>query len=60
MDIRSTVVSLSEISGTSGSESKVAQLALGMLREYCPDAEIINGNVTGKFGTHREDFSFGG
>lgn len=54
MDIRSTVVSLSEISGTSGSESKVAQLALGMLREYCPDAEIINGNVTGKFGTHRE------
>ncbi|WP_028514643.1 M42 family metallopeptidase [Ruminococcus flavefaciens] len=54
MDIRSTVVSLSEISGTSGSESKAAQLALGMLREYCPDAEIINGNVTGKFGTHRE------
>lgn len=54
MDIRSTVVSLSEISGTSGSESKAAQLALGMLREYCPDAEIINGNVIGKFGTHRE------
>ncbi len=54
MDTRSTVVSLSEISGTSGSESKAAQLALGMLREYCPDAEIINGNVTGKFGTHRE------
>lgn len=54
MDIRSTVVSLSEISGTSGSESKAAQLALVMLREYCPDAEIINGNVTGKFGTHRE------
>ena len=54
MDIRSTVVSLSEISGTSGSESKAAQLALGMLREYCPDAEIINGNVTGKFGVHRE------
>lgn len=54
MDIRSTVVSLSEISGTSGSESKAAQLALGMLREYCPDAEIINGNVTGKFGTHRD------
>lgn len=54
MDIRSTVVSLSEISGTSGSESKAAQLALGMLREYCPDTEIINGNVTGRFGTHRE------
>ena len=54
MDIRSTVVSLSEISGTSGSESKAAQLALGMLREYCPDTEIINGNVTGKFGVHRE------
>ena len=54
MDIRSTVVSLSEISGTSGSESKAAQLALGMLREYCPDAEIINGNVTGKFSVHRE------
>ena len=54
MDIRSTVVSLSEVSGTSGSESKAAQLALSMLREYCPDAEIINGNVIGKFGNHRE------
>ena len=54
MDIRSTVVSLSEVSGASGSESKAAQLALSMLRSYCPDAEIINGNVIGKFGTHRE------
>lgn len=54
MDIRSTVVSLSETSGASGSESKAAQLALSMLREYCPDAEIINGNVIGKFGTHKE------
>ena len=54
MDIKSTVVSLSEVSGTSGSESKAAQLALSMLREYCPDAEIINGNVIGKFGNHRE------
>ena len=54
MDIRSTVVSLSEATGTSGSESRAAQLALSMLREYCPDAEIINGNVIGKFGNHRE------
>lgn len=54
MDIRSTVVSLSETSGASGSESPAAQLALSMLREYCPDAEIVNGNVTGKFGDHRE------
>ena len=54
MDIRSTVVSLSEVSGASGSESKAAQLALSMLRGYCPDAEIINGNVIGKFGTHKE------
>ncbi|MBP5582292.1 MAG: M20/M25/M40 family metallo-hydrolase [Ruminococcus sp.] len=54
MDIRSTVVSLSEAAGTSGSESPAAELALSMLREYCPDAEIINGNVIGKFGTHKE------
>ena len=25
-----------------------------MLREYCPDAEIINGNVIGHFGAHKE------
>jgi endoglucanase len=25
-----------------------------MLKEYCPDAEIISGNVIGNFGTHRD------
>ena len=54
MDIKKTVISLAEACGASGSEKCAAELALSMLREYCPDAEIINGNVIGRFGTHKE------
>jgi endoglucanase len=54
MDITQTVISLSESVGASGNEENAAALALSMLREYCPDAEIKNGNVIGHFGTHRE------
>ena len=50
MDIKDTVFRLSEAYGASGSESPAAQLALEMLREYCPDAQIINGNIIGSFG----------
>lgn len=54
MDIKKTVISLAKADGASGNEKNAAELALSMLREYCPDAEIINGNVIGRFGVHRE------
>lgn len=54
MDLKETVIALSEIHGASGSETAAAELALEMLCRYCPEAEIINGNVIGKFGTHKE------
>ena len=54
MDIKKTVIALAEAAGASGSEKCAAELALSMLREYCPDAEIINGNVIGRFGAHKE------
>ena len=54
MDIKETVIALSEVSGTSGSEENAAELALSMLREFAPDAAIINGNVIGHFGVHTD------
>ena len=54
MDIYETVRALCETDGASGNESPAASLALSMLKEYCPDAEIVSGNVIGNFGTHRE------
>lgn len=53
MDLKNTIVQLSEASGASGSESSAAELALNMLKKYCPDAEIKNGNVIGRFGEFR-------
>ncbi len=50
MELKSTIKALSETAGTSGNEEAAAELALGMLREYCPGAEIKNGNVIGRFG----------
>lgn len=54
MDIKNTVAMLSEAAGASGNESMAAKLALDMLKKYCPDAEIKNGNVIGKFGKFNE------
>lgn len=54
MDLKETVFALSEAHGASGSETAAAVLALEMLRKFCSDAKIINGNVIGKFGTHRD------
>ncbi len=54
MDIKEKIIALSEVQGASGDETPAAELALEMLREYCPDADIINGNVVGKFGIHRD------
>lgn len=55
MNIQDTVIALSEACGASGSETAAAELALGMLREYCPDAEIRNGNVIGRYGAFADD-----
>ena len=54
MDIKQTVISLSESHGASGNEENAAAAALSVLREYCPDAAVVNGNVIGNFGIHRE------
>lgn len=54
MDLKETVFALSEACGASGSETVAAELALGMLRNYCPEAELCNGNVIGKFGIHKD------
>ncbi|MBQ9899139.1 MAG: M20/M25/M40 family metallo-hydrolase [Ruminococcus sp.] len=55
MNIKETLFALCSADGASGSESPAAQLALDLLREYCPDAEIVSGNVIGRFGEHTED-----
>lgn len=55
MDIKNTLFELSETSGASGNENSVSETALNMLKEYCSDAEIINGNVIGHFGEFQEN-----
>lgn len=52
MDIKNTVFELCRAPGASGSELSAAETALEMLRRFCPDAEIVSGNVIGRFGTH--------
>ncbi len=54
MDLKDTVFRLCEAYGASGSESPAAELACGLLREYCPDSRIVSGNVIGTFGEKRE------
>lgn len=54
MDLKKTTIDLSEAYGASGSEKTAAELALELLKEYCPDAYISNGNVIGNFGVHRD------
>ena len=55
MELKDMIFRLSEASGASGSESAAAELALSMLREYCPDGEIRSGNVIGTFGANAGD-----
>lgn len=52
MDIKNTIFELCHASGASGNELPAAETALEMLRKFCPDAEIVGGNVIGSFGTH--------
>ncbi|MDE6036500.1 MAG: M20/M25/M40 family metallo-hydrolase [Ruminococcus sp.] len=55
MNIRENLFELSETAGASGNEQNVSEKALEILRKYCPDAEIVNGNVTGRFGIRNEN-----
>lgn len=55
MDLKKTVFTLSEAYGASGDEKTALEVSLDMLKKYCPEAEIINGNVIGKFGVHSND-----
>lgn len=55
MDLKKTVFTLSEVYGASGDEKTALEVSLDMLKKYCPEAEIINGNVIGKFGVHSND-----
>lgn len=55
MDLKKTLFMLSEAYGASGNETSAALLACDMLKEYCPDSDIINGNVIGRFGTYNEN-----
>lgn len=50
MNIKETLTTLCETHGASGFEEKAAEKALELLREYCPDAEIRNGNAVGLIG----------
>lgn len=47
MNLKEIVIALSEAAGASGNEQPAAETALEMLKKYCPDAEIKNGNVVG-------------
>ena len=42
-------------SGISGNEDRAVQTVLPLLREYCPDARCVHGNVTGSFGSDAPD-----
>lgn len=55
MDLKKTVIALSEASGASGNEHIAAARAFEMLKEYCSDAELRNGNIIGSFGSFKEN-----
>jgi len=54
MNIKDTVITLSQSYGASGNEESTAETALDMVRKYCEEAEIKNGNVTARFGKFQE------
>ncbi len=50
MEIKDILQKLSNADGASGSEKNAAETAVELLKPYCPDAVIENGNVIGTFG----------
>lgn len=50
MNLEQTIIQLADTSGVSGDETKAAELALEMLKEFTDDCYIKNGNVIGHFG----------
>lgn len=55
MNLKDNLFCLCRCDGASGYENAAAETALGMLREFCPDAEISSGNVIGHFGDFSSD-----
>ncbi len=51
MNLEQTIIQLADTSGVSGDETKAADLALEMLKEFTNDCYIKNGNVIGHLGT---------
>ena len=51
MNLEQTIIQLADTSGVSGDETKAAELALEMLKEFTDDCYIKNGNVIGHLGT---------
>ncbi|MBP1550576.1 MAG: M42 family peptidase, partial [Oscillospiraceae bacterium] len=50
MNLEQTIIQLADTSGVSGDETKAAELALEMLKEFTDDCYIKNGNVIGHLG----------
>lgn len=55
MNLKESLISLSHADGASGFENEAAEAALKMLKGFCPDAEIISGNVIGHLGDFSEN-----
>ncbi len=55
MDIKNTIKLLTDAKGVSGAENATCGVALDMLRKYCTDAAIINGNVIGNLSEFKKD-----
>ena len=50
MKITALLRKLTAIPGVSGWEAVVSQPLLELLKEYCPDAALVHGNIIGTFG----------
>ena len=50
MKITALLRKLTAIPGVSGREAVVSQPLLELLKEYCPDAALVQGNIIGTFG----------
>lgn len=50
MNITALLRKLTAIPGVSGREAVVSQPLLELLKEYCPDAALVQGNIIGTFG----------